>query len=65
VSSVLILTRRAGEKIMIGDDIEIVLVGISGTQVRIGIKAPPEVEVHREEVYTRIQEERREDHRET
>lgn len=50
---------------MIGDDIEIVLVGIQGGQVRIGIQAPAEVEVHREEVYTRIQEERREDHRET
>lgn len=61
----LVLSRRPGEKIRIGDDIEIVVISIQGNQARIGIKAPPEVEVHREEVYTRIQEERREDHRET
>ncbi|NDY42270.1 carbon storage regulator CsrA [Dissulfurirhabdus thermomarina] len=53
----LILTRKAGEKITIGDDIEISVVEIKGRQVRIGVKAPPELAVHREEVFRRIQEE--------
>lgn len=55
----LILTRKAGEMIAIGDDIKIYVQEIRGNQVKIGIKAPPEVTVHREEVYLRIQEENR------
>jgi len=55
----LILTRKAGEMIAIGDDIKIYIQEIRGNQVKIGIKAPPEVTVHREEVYLRIQEENR------
>lgn len=54
----LILTRRIGEKIMIGDDIEIVVLSQKGGQVRIGIYAPQEIAVHREEVYRRIQAEK-------
>lgn len=50
----LILTRRVGEKLIIGDDIEVVVLGYQGDQVRLGIKAPKDVEVHREEIYQRI-----------
>lgn len=50
----LILTRRVGETICIGDDIEVVVLGVKGNQVRIGVKAPTDVEVHREEIYQRI-----------
>ena len=50
----LVLTRRLGEVIKIGHDIEISIFGISGNQVRIGIEAPRDIEVHREEVYERI-----------
>ena len=53
----LILTRKVGESIAIGDDIQIYIVDIRGTQVKLGIKAPSDVTVHREEVYLRIQEE--------
>ena len=49
----LILTRREGEKIMIGHDIEVVLVEIRGSQIKIGIKAPPDITVDREEIYFR------------
>jgi carbon storage regulator len=49
----LILTRRVGEAIKVGDDITVVVLGIKGNQVRIGIDAPKSVEVHREEVYER------------
>ena len=51
----LVVTRRTGEKIMIGDDMEIMVISVQGPQVRIGIKAPKEVSVHREEIYKRIQ----------
>jgi carbon storage regulator len=54
----LILTRRVGEKLKIGDDVSITVLGFQGNQVRIGIEAPHEVSVHREEVYNRIKAER-------
>lgn len=53
----LILTRRVGENIMIGDDIAVSILGVQGNQVRVGINAPVETSVHREEVYLRIQQE--------
>lgn len=54
----LILTRRAGEMIMIGDSVMVKVLGIRGGQVKIGIEAPSEVPVHRHEIYERIQVER-------
>ncbi|VVO24444.1 carbon storage regulator CsrA [Pseudomonas fluorescens] len=51
----LILTRKPGEVIRIGDNISITVLVVSGQQVRLGIEAPAEVEVHREEIYQRIQ----------
>lgn len=53
----LVLSRRLGETLIIGDDIKITVLGISGNQVRLGIAAPKDVSVHREEVYQRIQNE--------
>ncbi|HPL62868.1 MAG TPA: carbon storage regulator CsrA [Syntrophales bacterium] len=52
----LILTRKLGESIKIGDNVKVTFLGIKGRQVRIGIEAPPEVAVHREEIYNSIQE---------
>lgn len=54
----LILTRRVSEALIIGDDITITVLGIKGHQVRLGINAPKEVSIHREEVYQRIQQEK-------
>ncbi|WP_017904068.1 carbon storage regulator CsrA [Pseudomonas asplenii] len=51
----LILTRKCGESINIGDNITITILGVSGQQVRVGINAPKDVAVHREEIYQRIQ----------
>ena len=50
----LILTRRAGETIMIGDEVTITVLGIKGNQIRLGVNAPKEIAVHREEIYERI-----------
>ena len=53
----LILTRRVGESLMIGDNVNVTVLGIKGNQVRIGVNAPKDVAVHREEIYQRIQQE--------
>jgi carbon storage regulator len=56
---VLILTRKLGESITIGDDVKVTVLGVFGRQVRLGVEAPPTVIVHREEVYLKIQDENR------
>lgn len=57
----LILTRRVGETLMVGDDVTVTVLGVKGNQVRIGVNAPKDVSVHREEIYQRIQREKSED----
>lgn len=54
----LILTRRVGETLMIGDDVSVTVLGVKGNQVRIGVNAPRDVSVHREEIYDRIRHEK-------
>ncbi|HFX0879104.1 TPA: carbon storage regulator CsrA [Pseudomonas aeruginosa] len=54
----LILTRRVGETLMVGDDVTVTVLGVKGNQVRIGVNVPKEVAVHREEIYQRIQKEK-------
>jgi carbon storage regulator len=54
----LILTRRVGETLMVGDNVAITVLGVKGNQVRIGVNAPKDVAVHREEIFQRIQREK-------
>jgi len=54
----LILTRRTGEALMVGDDVTVTVLAVQGNQIRIGVNAPKSVAVHREEIYRRIQSEK-------
>ena len=56
----LVLSRRMGESLIIADDIRLTILGISGGQVRLGIEAPKEISIHREEIYQKIQQEQQE-----
>ncbi|MEY4720022.1 MAG: carbon storage regulator [Pseudomonadota bacterium] len=58
----LILTRRVGETLMIGDEVTVTVLGVKGNQVRIGVNAPKDVSVHREEIYERIKKEQSDSH---
>ncbi|MCC7256771.1 MAG: carbon storage regulator CsrA [Gammaproteobacteria bacterium] len=57
----LILTRRVGETVIIGNDVDVTVLGVKGNQVRLGVKAPRDVAVHREEIFQRICEEQKQD----
>ncbi len=57
----LILTRRIGETLMVGDEVTVTVLGVKGNQVRLGVNAPKDVAVHREEIYQRIQSEKTDD----
>ena len=57
----LILTRRVGEALMIGENTKIVVLGVKGSQIRLGINAPKDIMVHREEIFDKIQEEKRQE----
>ncbi|WP_343192473.1 carbon storage regulator CsrA [Buchnera aphidicola (Taiwanaphis decaspermi)] len=54
----LILTRRVGETLMIGDEVTVTVLGVKGNQIRIGVNAPKKISVHREEIYQRIKAEK-------
>ena len=58
----LILTRKANETLTVGNDVTVTILGVKGNQVRIGVNAPKEVPVHREEVYNRIKDEQQQEH---
>ncbi|MAY42613.1 MULTISPECIES: carbon storage regulator CsrA [unclassified Neptuniibacter] len=58
----LILTRRPGETLMVGDDVTVTVLGVKGNQVRIGVNAPKDINVHREEIYQRIKKEKAKEH---